>query len=137
MSIKIDSLAEEVTKSLQDWTQDVQFAVVEASEEKGQKLVNLLRANSPKKSGDYSKEWRIKRKTNNFSFYKVIVHNRKKYRLTHLLEKGHVGRDGKRVAPKVHIKPAEEQIIKEFENDVINAIKESQKGGGGYRSANR
>ncbi len=137
MSIKIDSFATEVTKSLQDWTQDVQFSVVEATDQKANKLIELLQSTSPKNTGTYAKEWKSKVETNNFSFYRRKVYNRKKYRITHLLEHGYVNRKGKRVGQKVHIKPAREQIEQEFETAIINAIKESQKGGGGYRPAIR
>ncbi|MNW18141.1 hypothetical protein D3C71_2175820 [compost metagenome] len=52
-----------------------------------------------------------------------MIYNEKHYRLTHLLEKGHVKRGGGRVAARVHIEPVEERIVAEFEKRVERAIK--------------
>ena len=44
-------------------------------------------------------------------------------RLTHLLENGHASPNGGRVPGRAHIKPVEEQLVKEYEEEVLNAIK--------------
>ena len=50
-----------------------------------------MSANSPKDTGDYKKGWRIKQDKARKS---IIVHNATDYQLTHLLEHGHVKRNG-------------------------------------------
>ena len=50
------------------------------------------------------------------------VYNKTDYQLTHLLEKGHVGRDGRRVKAIEHIRPVEEKAAAEFEDKVKGAI---------------
>ena len=50
------------------------------------------------------------------------VYNKTDYQLTHLLEKGHVGRDGRRVKAIEHIRPVEEKAVAEFEDKVKGAI---------------
>ena len=136
--VGVESFASEVTKALQDWTQDVQYEVVMAVDEKAKKLVKLLKASSPKESGAYKKNWTSKKITDNYSFYRRIVHNRKRYQLTHLLENGHKKGKNQKTDVKAipHIKPARDQIEKEFEQAVIDAINGSKRGGGGYRYAN-
>lgn len=74
------------------------------------------------KSGAYKKGWTVTAEKKNGTF-KVTVHN-KKYMLVHLLELGHLMRDGTgrifgEVNPKVHVetaeKHAEEKIDKLLE----------------------
>ncbi|KAK9680615.1 hypothetical protein QE152_g38973 [Popillia japonica] len=52
-----------------------------------------------------------------------VVHNKKKPGLTHLLENGHALRQGGRARAIPHIKPVEEQCIKEYEE--LNPSKNS------------
>ena len=65
------------------------------------------------KTGKYSKGWgQTKQKDS------IIIHNKKRASLTHLLEKGHAKRNGGRVAPIKHIEPVEEFIKKEMVNRI-------------------
>lgn len=71
-----------------------------------------LRNTSPKKSGDYAKGWTVKKDKR---FHTYIVHNRDHYRLTHLLNNGHVvanqfGKYG-RVMGDAHIERAEGRAV--------------------------
>ena len=58
-------------------------------------------------SGAYRKGWRIKTYTEN-GMKAVKVYNETCYQLTHLLEFGHLTKNGKFVKPVPHIKQAEE-----------------------------
>ena len=49
-------------------------------------------------------------------------HSPKKYQLAHLLEKGHAKRGGGRTKAMPHIAPAEENAVKELENDIKKAL---------------
>lgn len=74
----------------------------------------------------YSSSWegKIDQKAN---YTKITVHNKKHYRLTHLLEYGHITRDGKtRTRAYAHIEP-----VAEFYSDKLlkNVKKIIEKGG--------
>lgn len=65
--------------------------------------------------GKYSKSWGVKQEKSNWGTDSYIIYNKKHYRLTHLLEFGHVVKNGtKRVVGKAgaipHIKPMEEWV---------------------------
>ena len=118
--VGVKSFATEITKSLQDWTQDVQYEVVIATDEKAKKLIKLLKADSPKLTKNYSKGWRSRRETNNRTYYARKIHNKTDYQLTHLLENGHAKRNGGRTKPVKHIKHGREIAEKNLEEKLKN-----------------
>lgn len=118
-SININNLSSEITKALQEYTTEVEEGLKKAKEKAAKDGVKTLKATSPVgKSGRYRKGWRAKREGKAW-----IIHNATRYQLAHLLEKGHIKRGGGRVSGKAHIAPAEEQAIKQFENEVEKVIK--------------
>ncbi len=66
-------------------------------------------------SGLYRKGWRIKTYTEN-GVKAVKVYNETCYQLTHLLEFGHLAKNGKFVQPVPHIKQAEELVERVLED---------------------
>lgn len=51
-----------------------------------------------------------------------VIHNKTKPGLAHLLEKGHAKVNGGRTAGVVHIKPIEEKLIKDYEENLAAII---------------
>lgn len=123
-NIDIDQLAAEIAKGLDDYSQDVVKKVNVSSERVGKAAVKRLKQTSPKRYGKYAKSWTMKTEPEVGQPHKRIVHVKAPhYRLTHLLEHGHAKVGGGRVEGKPHIRPAEEQVIKDFVAEVEEAIK--------------
>lgn len=123
-SISIDQLAAEIAEGLADYSQEVVEKVNISSDKVGKAAVKQLKQTSPKDSGDYAKSWAVKTEPEVGQPHKRIVHVKAPhYRLTHLLEYGHAKKGGGRVSGKPHIRPAEEQVIRDFTAEVEEAIR--------------
>ena len=125
-NISVDQLAAEIAKGLAEYSQDVVEKVNVSSERVGKAAVKRLKQTSPKRpgSGKYAKAWTIKTEPEVGQPHTRIVHVKAPhYRLTHLLEKGHAKVGGGRVDGIPHIRPAEEEVIREFTREVEEAIK--------------
>lgn len=124
-NISIDQLANEIARELAIYSKEVVEKVNVSSERVGKAAVKRLKATSPKKTGDYAKSWTITTKPAVGQPHKRIVHNKApEYRLAHLLEHGHAKVGGGRVESKPHIRPVEEEVIREFVAEVEEAIRD-------------
>ena len=112
----LSGLADEIVRCLNDYSAEVERALEETKEDLAEEAVERLKKTSPRDSGKYRRNWKQREYG-----HKRVVYNAKHYRLTHLLEKGHVVRNrrGGRAlgrAPAIpHIKPAEEYIHRKAE----------------------
>lgn len=116
-------MADSITVQMQQITNEYQVKVQDASRKGCKKvarnLARTLRANSPRKTGEYASGWAVKQEDADT----CIVYNRKKPGLTHLLENGHVSRNQYgtygRVPAYPHINPAadaaQEELLAEIE----------------------
>ncbi|CUW10552.1 prophage pi2 protein 37 [Leuconostoc gelidum subsp. gasicomitatum] len=106
------NLAQEIAHHLKMYSSEVEQDLQAAKKEVGEKAVQQLRSagNFGDRTGRYRKGWKLKKVGDNY-----VIHNATDASLTHLLEKGHVLRNGGRSKSFVHIKPAEEMVITEFE----------------------
>jgi len=122
--ISIDKLADELAKELSKYSQEVIEKVNISSDRVGKAAVKQLRQTSPKKTGKYAKSWTMSTEKEIGQPHKRIIHAKAPhYRLTHLLEHGHAKVGGGRVEGRPHIRPAEEEVIREFTREVEEAIK--------------
>lgn len=125
-NIDIDKLAAEIAKGLAEYSQDVVEKVNVSSEKVGKAAVKRLKESSPKRpgSGKYAKSWAMKTEPEVGQPHKRIIHAKAPYyRLVHLLEHGHAKVGGGRVEGIPHVRPAEEEVIREFAREVEEAIK--------------
>ena len=123
-TININKLAAEIAEGLAEYSQDVVEKVNVSSEKVGKAAVKKLKQTSPKKTGKYAKSWTMKTEPEVGQPHKRIVHVKAPhYRLAHLLEYGHARVGGGRVSGKPHIRPAEEEVIREFARELEEAIK--------------
>ncbi len=111
----------QVIDILKDYSDDIQDGMANEAQRIAKKGKDKLKETSPKRTGKYAKGWAITNKKG-YGWIKCVIHNKTSYRLTHLLERPHLTRNGGYTKPKVHMKPVEEACIKEFENNVKSMI---------------
>lgn len=124
--VPLDRMADTIAKTLSDWSQDIADAMKAAVVEASAEAVRDLKRNSPKDTGDYAKDWTKSALERSRYGLKYVVHNKRHYRLTHLLEDGHANaRGGGRTPAHPHIGLAEaraqdylEEKARQYINDV-------------------
>lgn len=121
-NIKIDQLADEITKGLKEYadlaTDDMKKSVRKA----GNAVRKEIAQTAPKDTGTYAKSWSVKKTKETSNSLVVTVHSRNRYQLAHLLEHGHAKRGGGRVAARPHIAKAEENAIDVLESEIERAL---------------
>lgn len=120
--INIDNLAAAIAKGLEEYSEEVTQAIKKAVDDTAKEAADELKQKSPKRTGAYGKDWTSKKAYEDSRSKRATVYNKKRYRLTHLLEYGHALRGGGRVDPRPHIKEIEEKAIKDFEARIKEGI---------------
>lgn len=123
MNINIDDLADAVIDALETYSEEITENIKAEVTKAGNYAKEIVKAASPELTGDYKKGWTVKTAYDGQNDRRVIIHNRTDYQLTHLLEYGFVGRDGKRVEGQAHIEFAQLTAEKFFEKRVEMILK--------------
>lgn len=117
--IKIDALAGEVMKLMEEYAADVSGEMKTEAKAVAKEAVKELKQTSPEgagsKKGHYEDGWTSKVESERAENIGIRIYNRKKPGLTHLLEKGHAKRGGGRVEGIPHISTAEENAAVNYE----------------------
>lgn len=94
-SISIGDLVTAITNELTQYSEEVDEIVKDEIDKLSKELVTDLKSdkNIPEKTGKYKKSFYVKKLSEGKGRKKVVIAN-KVYRLTHLLEKGHVNFHG-------------------------------------------
>ena len=123
-SNKVD-FAEELMKYLTVEVHAVDKQAVKLINAHAEHLRGNIEENSPvnengEKPGEYRNNWKVKKASRSgLLLHEAVVYNDKPtYRLTHLLENGHIAANGKRVGQKPHIKSNAEKEIKDLADDL-------------------
>lgn len=120
---KVNEIGRAVEKVLAEYKDATVATMKKAIDKTSKQAVRDLKADSPKRTGAYAKSWasKVDKKTSVLA-YEKIVFNKKHYRLTHLLEKGHRKVNGGFVAARPHIAKVEQDavktLVKEIEKNV-------------------
>lgn len=120
--IHVNAFERELLKAMEDRSRDAQSEVKALVQHHGKRLLKEVKKNSPKRTREYKKSWRINFEGVDNVRFKSLIYNKDHYRLTHLLEHGHIvhKKDGTtdRSDKFPHLLEAEERISKEFMEDV-------------------
>ena len=125
--ITADKLGEEIGKILEEYGGDVEHNLDEITKKVAQKGRSALRNESKAKfggTGKYAGGWTVT-PVKYPHYTSVVIHN-KLAGLPHLLEHGHVlilgGRKVGTVDGREHIAPVEEELIEQYQREVLNAL---------------
>lgn len=121
-NVKIDKLADEITKGLEEYADLATDDMKKAVRKSGNAVRKEIAQSAPKDTGAYSKSWAVKKTKETSNSLEVTVHSRNRYQLAHLLEHGHAKRGGGRVAARPHIAKAEENAIDTLEQEILKAL---------------
>lgn len=116
---RVQGLSNEIVKALAQYTDEVTEGIEKKKEDVAERAVKRLKEASPEGATKrYKKGWRVSDVNG-----KKIVHNKTDYQLTHLLEHGHAKVNGGRVSARPHIRPVEEEVIRDFTEGVEEVIR--------------
>lgn len=131
-NIKPEQLDEAIRGQLETYSAEITKNINENLKEVADTTAETLKKGGAYKerTGKYTPDWSVTaRKTvSTTQGEQYSVHNRKHYQLTHLLEKGHVTRNGKRTRAFEHILPAE-QAAEELAVEAVEKAVRSANGG--------
>ena len=118
-----EQLEEALADVLTNYATDLREAINADTEAAAQRLKKAISADAPVKTGKQKKSWRIAKEYLGGVDLKTVVHSTD-YRKVHLLENGHVTRNGMtRTKPTYYVSSNAERIIKEYEEQVAETIK--------------
>lgn len=116
--VRIPELETAIAEILEEYGDDVAEGLRQAVLSVADIAKQEVKAEAPYRTGKYRRGWRVRKDTVDRFRTDAIIHNRTRYQIAHLLEKGHAKRGGGRVEAIVHIAPAEQRAVKNLEEAV-------------------
>lgn len=127
VKVKADQLDEAIRSQLETYNADVARELNKGLKDVADKTADTLKKGGSyrERTGKYTPDWSVTERPGRSVMQgeEYSVHNRKHYQLTHLLEKGHVTRNGKRTRAFAHIAPAEQAA----QDLAVKAVEEAVK----------
>lgn len=118
-NIEIKDLSRSITDTLQRYSEEVSYKLEVVKKDTAKESAAHLRAGKkPYRYGHYAASWTYKKDGTAY-----VVHNKKHYQLTHLLEHGHAKINGGRVDGIPHIKPVEIEAAKIFVRGIERVLR--------------
>ena len=120
--ITADNLGEAIAEILEEYGDEVQKDMDDVVKDVGKAGVKAIKSASGVfgGTGKYRKGWTSQTDSERYGST-VTIYNRTPG-LPHLLENGHAKRGGGRVPGKTHIAPVEQELIKQFEEQIEKAV---------------
>lgn len=115
------NLEKEVQRLIYEYGDEVRNYAYLIVPEVGKDAKNRLRQKSPKRTGTYAKDWNVKTQKKRLDI-QTDVYNKEHYRLTHLLEYGHIAKNGRRVGQRAHIADVDQWAVGELVDRLTTAI---------------
>ncbi|MEY8282260.1 hypothetical protein AALA13_00290 [Lachnospiraceae bacterium 50-23] len=132
VKVKPEQLDEAIRGQLETYSAEITKNINENLKEVADTTAETLKKGGAYKerTGKYTPDWSVtaRKAVSTTQGEQYSVHNRKHYQLTHLLEKGHVTRNGKRTRAFEHILP-EEQAAEELAVEAVEKAVRSANGG--------
>lgn len=129
---KTNSVTIQIEKVLDDYSKEVRREMTDAEDKVAKEAVRKLKNTSPKRAGTkhvrkYAEGWALKRTKTSTGIPDITIHNKTNYQLTHLLENGHVIRNGKGTYGRTngikHIEPVEKWANDELVQEIERRLK--------------
>ena len=110
---KVKNISGEMAKILDEYQAGLKGHLERVSSDTAKETAEKLKDVSPRRTGAYAEGWTARATRTGW-----VTYNRDHYRLTHLLEHGHVlvsyGKTRGRVPAKPHIAPVAREMIDEY-----------------------
>ena len=115
----IDELAKAIAYEVEAYIEEVQDNLDAAADLYAKELAADIKEDSPVRSGNYKKGWRVQKKG-----HTRTVYNKNRPDLTYVLEYGCTRRDGSRITPTPHIRDNADRACENFEDLCVNIVAE-------------
>ena len=121
--VTIDTLDDEIKKILNQYQNETTEHLADITKAIGRKGAQALKNESQAtfNGNKYYKGWGYTVEPGRL-YTKVIIHNKKLPGLPHLLEFGHAKVGGGRVEGRAHIAPVENELIRDYEKEVMSKL---------------